>query len=85
MLTLLLSARSTLALALLAATAAPARSTQEAAAPKVTDDAAIEWFLPADFDGAVARARADQRLILIKGVSFGIDKEGASCATAGTW
>ncbi len=49
----------------------------------VTDN--IEWVLPGHFADAVARGKAEQRLILIKGVSFGIDVAGAGCATKGKW
>ena len=57
---------------------------QEAPAP-AADTAAIEWVLPAHFDAALKRAKEENRLLLIKGVSFGIDEAAASCATAGTW
>jgi hypothetical protein len=63
-------------------------STQEAGAepePYGFDASAIEWVLPGDFEAALARAKAEERLILIKGVAFGIDAEGASCATKGRW
>lgn len=49
----------------------------------VTDN--IDWVLPADFDKALARSKSEQRLLLIKGVSFGIDVAGATCATKGQW
>lgn len=45
----------------------------------------IDWVLPGHFAEAVKRAKAEQRLILIKGVSFGIDVAGAACATKGKW
>lgn len=59
-------------------------SLQKAPVP-AADTSAIEWVLPADFDAALERAKVENRLLLIKGVSFGIDEAGASCATAGTW
>lgn len=49
----------------------------------VTDN--IDWVLPGHFADAVKRGKAEQRLILIKGVSFGIDVAGAACATKGKW
>lgn len=52
---------------------------------KATDTAAIEWILPGDFDQARARAVRDQRIIVIKGISFGVDNVGATCATKGRW
>ena len=49
------------------------------------DSSAIKWVLPGDFDRAVKRAGSEKRLIVIKGVSFGIDEDGAKCATKGKW
>ena len=49
------------------------------------DQAAIEWKLPHQFDEAVREAKAKNRILLIKGVSFGIDEAGATCATDGMW
>jgi hypothetical protein len=67
----------TLALAL----AAPA-----AQDPAPTHDAAaIRWVLPDAFDEALRRAHVEERLVLVKGVSFGIDDAGARCATKGKW
>jgi len=51
----------------------------------VHDDAAIDWVLPGSFAKAQARAARENRILLIKGVSFGIDSAGAKCATEGTW
>lgn len=45
----------------------------------------IRWVLPGDFSTAVARAVAEQRMLLIKGISFGVDEAGATCATKGKW
>lgn len=53
--------------------------------PLVCDDSAIDWVLPGHFPDAWERARAERRILLIKGVSFGIDAAGAKCATEGTW
>lgn len=58
----------------------PAANAQSAC---VTDN--IDWVLPGHFDEAVARSKTEQRLLLIKGVSFGIDVAGAACATKGKW
>lgn len=69
----------TLALAL---TAAPAAQDE---APPAYDATAIQWVLPDAFDEALRRARVEERLVLIKGVSFGIDEAGAQCATKGKW
>lgn len=49
------------------------------------DPLAIEWVLPGHFEEARARSKQEQRLLLIKGVSFGIDEAGAACATQGEW
>lgn len=49
------------------------------------NDGAIRWHLPDQFDAAVARAKKEKRILLIKGVSFGIDEAGAKCATKGKW
>ena len=44
-----------------------------------------EWVLPGDFATARERAEQEQRLLLIKGISFGVDDAGAKCATKGKW
>ncbi|HEX6813514.1 MAG TPA: hypothetical protein VF384_17980 [Planctomycetota bacterium] len=49
------------------------------------DRTAIEWVLPGDFEQALARAQKEQRILVIKGISFGVDDEGAKCATKGVW
>ena len=46
---------------------------------------AIHWHLPGKFEAARERARRENRLLLIKGISFGIDEAGAKCATKGRW
>lgn len=46
---------------------------------------AINWVLPGHFDDALKQANAQQRLIMIKGIAFGIDDAGATCATKGCW
>ncbi len=49
------------------------------------DSEVVEFILPGQFDKAKAKAKKENRLILIKGVGFGVDKTGASCATKGKW
>ena len=49
------------------------------------DRTAIEWVLPGDFAQAIARAKQEQRIVVIKGISFGVDGAGAKCATKGVW
>ena len=49
------------------------------------DRTAIEWVLPGDFPQALARAQKEQRILVIKGISFGVDDAGAKCATKGVW
>lgn len=53
--------------------------------PAPCDRTAITWVLPGDFEAGLARARKEQRIIVIKGISFGVDTEGARCATKGVW
>jgi hypothetical protein len=55
------------------------------AAAASTDECSIRWHFPHQFDEARARAKAENRILLVKGVSFGIDVEGATCATKGKW
>ena len=49
------------------------------------DRTAIGWVLPGDFPQALARAKQEQRIVVIKGISFGVDGAGAKCATKGVW
>jgi hypothetical protein len=49
------------------------------------DPSAIRWFIPGQFQDARARAKAEKRLLVIKGISFGVDDVGAKCATKGKW
>ena len=53
--------------------------------PDGFDPLTIEWELPGQFEHARARSLKEERLLLIKGVSFGIDRVGAVCATKGDW
>jgi hypothetical protein len=45
----------------------------------------IRWHFPHQFEEARARARDGRRILLVKGISFGIDTEGATCSTKGRW
>jgi hypothetical protein len=47
--------------------------------------AQIDWTLPGDFEKARERARAEKRIIIIKGIAFGVDEAGSKCATEGDW
>ena len=47
--------------------------------------AAINWRLPHEFATALSDAKEQTRILVIKGVSFGIDDAGAQCATKGKW
>ena len=49
------------------------------------DTLAIRWKLPHEFNEARELARTQNRLLILKGIAFGIDAEGARCATAGSW
>ncbi len=49
------------------------------------DTSSIRWELPDAFAKARERAVKENRILMIKGVSFGIDKVGAACATKGKW
>lgn len=49
------------------------------------DDSNIRWHLPGSFEAARRRAVDENRLLVIKGISFGVDSIGATCATKGTW
>ena len=51
----------------------------------VCDTSAIRWFYPDQFESACEAAKTRQRILLIKGISFGIDEAGARCATKGRW
>jgi len=49
------------------------------------DASAIRWFIPGEFKEALERAKEEKRLLIIKGISFGVDDAGAKCATKGKW
>jgi len=57
----------------------------ERAGVAASNTQAIRWHLPGEFMEARDRARRENRLLLIKGISFGIDEAGAKCATKGKW
>ena len=46
---------------------------------------AIDWFVPGQFERAVDEATTRQRIVIVKGIAFGIDKAGAKSARKGTW
>ena len=56
-----------------------------AAAAADCDERAISWFFPHQVGEARERSRESGRILLVKGVSFGIDHAGAACATKGRW
>lgn len=56
-----------------------------AAEPACQDTTAIAWFLPGQFEEARKAAEKQGRLLMIKGIAFGIDEAGAKCATKGCW
>ena len=49
------------------------------------DTEVVAFHLPGQFAAAVDRAMEEERLLLVKGVAFGVDEEGARCATKGKW
>ena len=49
------------------------------------DTSAITWFTPGSFPQAKAKAAKENRILIIKGIAFGIDAVGAKCATKGCW
>ena len=64
----------------------PAKATATAkVTPAGCDNAAINWFKPGEFEAARRLAKKDKRLLVIKGISFGVDDAGAQCATKGMW
>jgi hypothetical protein len=63
----------------------PLGAQQDDAAMPPCNKTQIQWVLPGNFDAARQRAVTEQRMLLIKGISFGIDEAGAQCATKGLW
>lgn len=49
------------------------------------DTSAIDFFTPGTFKDALAHAKETNRCLQIKLIFFGVDNEGASCATKGKW
>lgn len=45
----------------------------------------IQWFVPGKFEDAMEKSRQQERILLMRGLGFGLDEEGASCATKGCW
>jgi hypothetical protein len=70
-----------LTLGLFALLAAPAA----AADPACADTTAIRWHTPGKFEEARKAAAAQHRILMIKGIAFGVDAAGAECATKGCW
>ncbi|MGE3851452.1 MAG: hypothetical protein AB7K09_06910 [Planctomycetota bacterium] len=75
---------STLSLLLLLWLLAPAFA-QPAPAPHAGDTNVVNFVLPGHFADALAAAKQQNRCLMIKGVAFGVDAEGAVCATKGHW
>lgn len=49
------------------------------------NDEKIDWYYPNDFDSAKESAKDNVRILLVKGLGFGLDELGATCATKGCW
>jgi hypothetical protein len=60
--------------ALLLQTPAPPPSCDARTYPLLTDRTGIEWTVP--FKAAVAKAREERRLLLLKPIAFGTTKQG---------
>jgi hypothetical protein len=56
-----------------------------AADPTACDTTAIKWHLPDEFATARKAAGQEKRILMIKGIAFGVDEAGARCATKGCW
>ena len=65
----------------IALSAAPAA----AADPVCADTTAIRWHTPGKFADARTAAAARNRILMVKGIAFGVDAAGAECATKGCW
>jgi hypothetical protein len=70
---------------LVTVSAAPLAQAHQETPPLGCDRTAIEWFLPGDFSSALEKAKESRRILVIKGISFGVDEAGATCATKGVW
>ena len=49
------------------------------------DTTAIRWHTPGKFADARTAAAARNRILMVKGIAFGVDAAGAECATKGCW
>ena len=54
-------------------------------APECGDTTVVDFFLPGSFKDAQKKAKKTNRCLLIKGVAFGMDQAGATCAIKGHW
>jgi hypothetical protein len=50
-----------------------------------TDRSAVRWHVPGEFEAARKEAEKEKRLLLVKGIAFGVDEAGAKSATKGCW
>lgn len=83
-----LSLRSLLTAAICLTAALPAAAQPERLKPADTsrgDTEVIDFVYPGNFAEVLKRAKARNRPFLIKGVAFGVNAEGAECATKGHW
>ncbi|MDB4778025.1 hypothetical protein OAG68_01050 [bacterium] len=65
------------------ATACPAQET--ASNEFGFNSEAIDWVIPGEFKDALDRSRQQERILLVRGLGFGLDELGATCATKGCW
>lgn len=49
------------------------------------DTTAVKFFVPGQFKEALKQAKESKRCLMIKAIAFGVDDEGAKCATKGHW
>ena len=54
-------------------------------APVCQNTLDINWVLPGEFGEARTRSQKENRLLMIKGIAFGIDEVGARNAKKGCW
>ncbi len=52
---------------------------------KCFNSEAIQWVYPGKFKTALEKAKKQNRIILMKGLGFGLDELGTKCATKGCW
>lgn|GEM_PF-5900834 len=73
-------------LLLMIAVAMPTIAAAQSLTSKINcDKTAISWILPGHFKDAQTRAKNENRILIIKGLGFGLDEVGATCATKGDW